>query len=399
MSQYVLVAGNFNTRGGMDRANYALAWYLADVRRARVHLVAHSVQRPLIDHPNVTFTPVEKRFNSYSLSEGSLRRAGRRAARENPGAHVICNGTNCDWPDVNWVHAVHAAWDCHDAGAPPIKRVHARLVKWRARWQERGAVGRARLVIANSEQTRRHVIEHLGVDPRHVRLVYLGVDRASFRPFDAAERAAARSRLRLPLDRSIVGFAGALGWDQNKGFDKLFSAHQQLCAAAGWDAALVAIGDGARVRHWQDQSQKLGPDRACVLGFVDDVPAFLAAIDLLVAPSRYESYGLAVHEALCCGVPALVSRSAGIAERYPESLHDLLLDDPTNVDEIVRRLRHWRENRETIGRHVDAFGEELRRYSWDDMAAEMVRIIEAAPESSAQAAYPVPAAHHGPARV
>ena len=37
-------------------------------------------------------------------------------------------------------------------------------------------------------------------------------------------------------------------------------------------------------------------------------------------PARYEAYGLAVHEALCRGLPALVSASAGVAERYPADL-------------------------------------------------------------------------------
>ena len=46
----------------------------------------------------------------------------------------------------------------------------------------------------------------------------------------------------------------------------------------------------------------------------EEAPAVLAACDALVSPTRYEAYGLAVHEALARGLPALVSRSAGIAD-------------------------------------------------------------------------------------
>ena len=54
------------------------------------------------------------------------------------------------------------------------------------------------------------------------------------------------------------------------------------------------------------------------------MPTVFAACDLLIHPARYEAYGLAVHEALCRGLPALVSATAGVAERYPEDLGQLL---------------------------------------------------------------------------
>ena len=37
----------------------------------------------------------------------------------------------------------------------------------------------------------------------------------------------------------------------------------------------------------------------------------------MVHPARYEAYGLGVHEAICRGLPAIVSAGAGIAELYP----------------------------------------------------------------------------------
>ncbi|MDK2408772.1 glycosyltransferase [Aphanizomenon sp. PH219] len=51
------------------------------------------------------------------------------------------------------------------------------------------------------------------------------------------------------------------------------------------------------------------------LGFRADVPNLLRAADCLVAPTRYEAYDLGVHEALCCGLPAIVSADAGVDER------------------------------------------------------------------------------------
>ena len=69
----------------------------------------------------------------------------------------------------------------------------------------------------------------------------------------------------------------------------------------------------------------------CVLGFTKDISTVLAAADVLVSPTRFEPYGQGVHEAICCGLPVFVSRCAGIAERFPAELGDLLLENPPDA--------------------------------------------------------------------
>jgi glycosyltransferase involved in cell wall biosynthesis len=93
----------------------------------------------------------------------------------------------------------------------------------------------------------------------------------------------------------------------------------------------------------------------------------------LIHPARYEAYGLAVHEALCRGVPALVSSRAGVAERYPTELNSLLLDDPDSADELAKRLVSWRGDG-NVGSRVASFAAQLRARSWDQMACEIVSV-------------------------
>src|SRR6266849_6045112 len=122
---FVLVSGDFTPWGGMDRANYELAWFLADRLGGEVHLVSHQVASPLAEHPRVTWHRVAKPLQSYALAGPLLARAGYRIARRLAcdGARVIVNGGNCAWADVNWVHAVHAAWDNRDGQAPALFRL------------------------------------------------------------------------------------------------------------------------------------------------------------------------------------------------------------------------------------------------------------------------------------
>lgn len=119
-------------------------------------------------------------------------------------------------------------------------------------------------------------------------------------------------------------------------------------------------------------------ERIRFLGFRDDVPTVLAASDAMVHPARYEAYGLGVHEALCRGLPAIVSADAGVAERYPNELQSLLIEDPNDSAELAERLRSWRRDIEQILALVSPVSTALRSHTWDEMAAQILRIIKTA---------------------
>jgi glycosyltransferase involved in cell wall biosynthesis len=235
----------------------------------------------------------------------------------------------------------------------------------------------AKVIITNSERTRRDVVNLIGVSEDRVHTVYLGIDAARFRPPTGDDRATARERIGWPDDRPRVVFVGALG-DRRKGFDVLYEAWRILLAKPSWDAKLVVLGTGADLPTWRARVVRDEiAEHVTFLGFRRDVPLILAACDALVAPSRYEPYGLGVHEALCCGLPAFVSATAGIAERYPRALRGLLLEDPENPSAIASSLMHWRDHLSEWRAEARPFSEQLRARSWDDMAREMVALCDA----------------------
>jgi glycosyltransferase involved in cell wall biosynthesis len=177
--------------------------------------------------------------------------------------------------------------------------------------------------------------------------------------------------------RPLIAFVGALGHDMNKGFDTLWRAWTQLCAGGRWDAELVVAGGGRGVSAWRERAADAGLGaRVRVLGFTERVVEVLAASDLLVSPVRYEAFGLNVQEAVCRGVPALVSRTAGVAELYPADLSEMLLSDPTDAADLAARLLRWRGEIDLWKRRFAPFAARLRRHTWAEMAAEIVRIVE-----------------------
>lgn len=364
----------------MERANLAVAEYLAEHGRT-VHLVGHSIDPTLIQHPTVFFHEVRRPLGSFLLGERRLNREGRRVAAkvtaEDRSSRVIVNGGNCDWGDINWVHYVHHAWSPDRLAAPWYVKLKYRLSGWKARRDEARVIPEARVTIVNSELTARQVSALPGVSADRIRTIYLGAP-TGWQPPTEAERAEARRALDLPDGRPVALFVGALGYDQRKGIDTLIGAWSRLEAEGRWNAELVVAGGGRGADRLKGES----PDSIRWMGHTDQIQSLLAAADLLVSPVRYEAYGLNVQEALCRGLPAIVSRRAGIAERFPAELGPLLLDDPDDPDELAALLAMWRSDVPGWRERAAALGAELRRRDWQAMAAEFVEAAEATPPSS-----------------
>lgn len=137
------------------------------------------------------------------------------------------------------------------------------------------------------------------------------VDAARFAPSASAQVDAKRLRAELGLqERKVVLFAGK--FVPAKQPLELLAAFQRL---APTDAALAFVGDGPLRGELENRAAER-PD--CVVRFLpfanqSEMPARYALADLFVLPSRgnYETWGLAVNEAMHGGVPCLVSDRVG----------------------------------------------------------------------------------------
>lgn len=82
------------------------------------------------------------------------------------------------------------------------------------------------------------------------------------------------------------------------------------------DSGFIVLGDSGETAHWQAEAELLRvDDRIHFAGFHNEqeVIRVLAAADLLVFPSRSDTWGLVVNEALAVGTPVVASESAGVS--------------------------------------------------------------------------------------
>ena len=372
---FLLVSGDFVQTGGMDLGNFHLARYLAQ-QGETVHLVSHRVDPELLAYPNVVFHRAHRPGGLHLLGERFLRRLGRQVAsgpafRE---ARVVVNGGNCPLPGANWVHYVHAATRPH-GGSGTLRHWKNLLSHQLFLREEERAFTRARLIIVNSERTRRDLIRHYRLPRERIHCVYCGTDPARFYPADEVAKQRLRERLGLPLGKRLFVFVGALG-DRRKGFDTLFAAWQASGPAFRAAAELVVVGQGGELPAWRRRAAELpGESSLRFLGFRRDVPDILRACDAFVAPARYEAYGLAAQEALCCGLPVIVSRDAGVSERFPPELGGLLLDEPENVPALAGKLCLLHGEYRVFRDRTEPVSDWLRTYTWDSMARRLHALL------------------------
>ena len=177
-----------------------------------------------------------------------------------------------------------------------------------------------------------------GVPPQRLFFAPHAVNHELFEPCRAEHQAGAqalRARLGLPTTTRVVLFAGK--FTAAKQPVALLDAFLSIAAP---ETALVFVGDGAEKNLLLERARAAPPGRVHFLPFANqsEMPARYLLADIFVLPSRghYETWGLAVNEAMHMGLPCLVSDRVGCQR-------DLVTDGETGWVFRTNEPAHFRE--------------------------------------------------------
>jgi D-inositol-3-phosphate glycosyltransferase len=237
---------------------------------------------------------------------------------------------------------------------------------------EQAIIGCADAVTAATPLEAVQLVELYGADPDRIELVSPGVDRAFFSPGD---RSGARWAAALPEAPTIL-FVGRI--QPLKGLDVAIAA---LAEVRHPEARLVVVGgasgpDGeAELARTRALAEELGVAER--ISWVPPQPhhllsSYYRAADVVVVPSRSESFGLVALEAAACGIPVVATAVGGLSRLVVDcdtgllvpmrtstafaSAIDVLLDDPALAAKMGERA-----------------AERSTRFTWSAAAARLRR--------------------------
>ncbi|WP_017568737.1 glycosyltransferase family 4 protein [Nocardiopsis halotolerans] len=238
--------------------------------------------------------------------------------------------------------------------------------------RERAVLRAASAVVATSSWAARRVTDHHGIDPVHA--VTPGVD--------PAPPATGGDGSRLLCVASVT---------PRKGHDLLLSALARL-PEPGWECVCVGpVGDlsasgGAPASHagrLRAMCRGLGlADRVSFVGPLEGaaLAAAYARADLLVLPSRWETYGMVVTEALARAVPVVAADVGGVPEalgRDARGDRPGLLVPSGDADALAGALRRWFGEPGLRGRlRASARSRREGLAGWERAARDLVAVLD-----------------------
>lgn len=198
--------------------------------------------------------------------------------------------------------------------------------------REREVLRASAMVVTTSEWSTRRVVTHHGLDPRRVRTAPPGTDPAPL-------AAGTESGNRLLCLASVT---------RRKGYDVLVEALANL-ADVPWTCVCAGSlrSDPSYARGIQASVDRLGLTHKMIFAGVrwgDDLEQTFTQTDLLVLPSRRETFGMVVTEALVRGIPVLTTNVDALPYtlgRDTDNKTPGLLVPPDDVPALTEALRRW----------------------------------------------------------
>jgi glycosyltransferase involved in cell wall biosynthesis len=214
-------------------------------------------------------------------------------------------------------------------------------------------------ILTVSEYARESYIE-AGVPPQRVHAIPMGVDLRQFSVRGPEPLVAPNGPMRF----IFVGHV-----DQRKGADVLHEATAQL-HGSGRDFRLTVVGNyNSNIRF---------DDIPCAehLGWLpqSQLPDVLRRHDVLVLPSRHDSFGMVVAEAMACGLPAVVSDHVGAKEMIESNVSGQIV--PAGDAAALAGAMSWLIDHRTSQQQMSAAARHsAESYSWQSYRRRIVALL------------------------
>jgi glycosyltransferase involved in cell wall biosynthesis len=243
---------------------------------------------------------------------------------------------------------------------------------------ERRAVASVNRIIADSDYTRRRLIEEYRIEPAIVTTIRCGISHVDH-PLTANEINAMRRGLCLP-NKPLILFVGRIN-DPRKGLDILLKAFKLVLQKI--DSMLIIVGKGDKTRISELEHELRIENSIIHTGYVDNMilHQLYSICDVYVCPSRLEGFGLTLLEAMNAGNPVIASATGAIPEIVKDRENGLLFakDD---YNELANGIIEILTNENLRNALVRGGIETANSYDWHSAAEQTIDLFNAVIQES-----------------
>jgi D-inositol-3-phosphate glycosyltransferase len=198
------------------------------------------------------------------------------------------------------------------------------------------------LWIALTNRMKGETLNNTKVPESRIRVIPLGQDSLRFDP-NLYNQGQEKEYFHLPKEILVVGMIGRL--DRKKGQETFLRAIPEILKY-NQNVLFVLVGEETRgedgyKNKLMELCKKLKIENYVrFLPFTDEVPRFLAAIDVFVMPSDAETFGLVVIEAMAMEKPVIATNAGGVPELIHDGKDGLLISprDSNALSAAVRKI-------------------------------------------------------------
>ncbi len=244
-------------------------------------------------------------------------------------------------------------------------------------WCRNILLKRAHAFVAISTAVFDELIE-AGISGEKIHRIPNGVDTNVFRPATEEERGRRRTALGLQDGHPIIVYTGRLV--SYKGLPLLLSVWDKL-VQEGVAGHLLLVGSGGLDIHncepeLREFVESSGLTQSVTFtGAVNNVQTYLQVADIFVFPTKRESFGLSLVEAMSCGLPAISTGVGGVADIVRDSENAIVVapDSASELEGALRRLI----GEPYLGRRLGSAARQtvLNHYSTDSVADKYSKLI------------------------
>jgi UDP-glucose:(heptosyl)LPS alpha-1,3-glucosyltransferase len=368
-TRIAMVVSGYGLVGGVESYVRQFCEQLAADFKYEIHVFANKWRKsslPIIFH-RVPIIPFPRFFRPISFAYFAKRAmSGEKFALVHSHERIFAM-------DVFTVHGLpHRTWK------EKVRRKRMSLFDRSTAWVESKGIHCDRIcaILPVSELVKEGLLNVYDIPKERIHVIHPGIGREQVSVIDKEEsRSLIRERHGLSQEDLILLFVGMNF--EIKGLDTILSGVAYLAQKGNRYSKLkvLVVGKGDTKKYELLSRRMEIQDRIIFAGVREEIGAYYRASDVFVMPSLFDTFGMAVLEAMAAGVPVIITRNVGARDLVENGVNGFILQDnpsPPDFGECVAMLLD-KERRLRMGEMAQR---EASKHTWDQIAKQVSAIYE-----------------------